>query len=123
MHVVIRREEIALQSALPSHSSGLTIAPLIGGHTGSTHTGLLLAELTDGWIDTHVHSREASFYVLSGNPVLYLDGVGTRLKEGACGAIPVGAEHAWRSQGTARVIEMAAPRPRAPGEPADTFFV
>ena len=30
---------------------------LIGGHTGSTHTGLMLAELTDGWVDAHVHSR------------------------------------------------------------------
>ena len=83
----------------------------------------MLAELTDGWIDTHVHSREASFYVLEGSPVLYLDGAGIRLKEGACGAIPVGVEHAWRSEGTSRLIEMAAPRPRLPGEPPDTFFL
>ena len=40
---------------------------LIGGHTGSTHTGLMLAELTDGWVDAHVHSRETTFYVLSGD--------------------------------------------------------
>src|SRR4051812_39916137 len=123
MHLLIRREDIALAPALPAHSSGLTAAQLIGGHTGSTHTGLMLAELTDGWVDTHVHSRETTFYVLSGTPVLYLDGVGTILKEGACGAIPVGAEHAWRSDETARWIEMTAPRPRGPAEPPDTFFI
>ena len=78
MHVLIRREDIELTPALPAHSSGLTTAVLIGGHTGSTHTGLMLAELTDGWVDAHVHSRETTFYVLSGTPTLYLDGVGVR---------------------------------------------
>ena len=123
MHVVIRREEIAFQPALPAHSAGLATAPLIGGHTGSTHTGLLLAELTDGRVDAHVHSHETTFYVLSGTPVIYLDGAGTRLQPGACGAIPVGLEHAWRCEGTARWIEMTSPKPRGPGEPSDTFFV
>ena len=123
MHVLIRREDIELTPALPAHSSGLTAAALIGGHNGSTHTGLMLAELTDGWVDAHVHSRETTFYVLSGTPTLYLDGVGVRLKERACGAIPVGMEHAWRCEGTARWIEMTSPRPRDPDQPPDTFFV
>ena len=97
---------------------------LIGGHTGSTHTGLMLVELTDGWVDAHVHSRETTFYVLSGTP----DALPRRRrrpasKEGACGAIPVGLEHAWRCEGTARWIEMTSPRPRDPDEPPDTFFV
>jgi quercetin dioxygenase-like cupin family protein len=123
MHLLIRREDVELAPALPGHSSGLSAAQLIGGHTGSTHTGLMLAELTDGWVDSHVHSRETTFYVLAGTPVLYLDGVGTRLKKGACGAIPVGLEHAWRSEGTSRWIEMTSPRPRGPDEPPDTFFL
>jgi len=123
MHVLIRREDIELAPALPAHSAGLTAAALIGGHTGSTHTGLMLAELTDGWVDSHVHSRETTFYVLSGTPTLYLDGAGIRLKEGACGAIPVGLEHAWRCEGTARWIEMTSPRPRDPDQPPDTFFL
>jgi quercetin dioxygenase-like cupin family protein len=123
MHLLIRREDVALAPALPAHSSGLSAVQLIGGHTGSTHTGLMLAELTDGWVDAHVHSRETTFYVLSGTPTLYLDGAGTRLKAGACGAIPVGLEHAWRADETARWIEMTSPRPRDPGEPPDTFFV
>ena len=123
MHLLIRREDVKLEPALPDHSAGLTRALLIGGHTGSTHTGLTLVELSDGHVDCHLHSFETTFYVLSGEPVLYLEDVAVRLKEGACGAIPVGARHAWRADGTARWIEMASPRPRAPAEPPDTFFV
>jgi quercetin dioxygenase-like cupin family protein len=123
MHTLIRREDIQLLPALPDRSAGLTRALLIGGHTGSTHTGLSLIELSDGHVDCHVHSYETSFYVLSGEPTLYLDDVAVRLKAAACGAIPVGAKHAWRSDGKARWIEMASPRPRGEGEPPDTFFL
>jgi quercetin dioxygenase-like cupin family protein len=122
-HVLIRREDIVLAPARPENSSGLTVARLIGGHTGSTHTGLLLVELSDGWVDSHVHSFETTFYVLAGEPTLYLDGVGTQLRPGACGAIPVGVEHAWRAGDTARWIEMCSPRPRGADEPPDTFFL
>jgi quercetin dioxygenase-like cupin family protein len=101
----------------------LTRALLVGGHTGSTHTGLTLVELSDGHVDTHLHSFETSFYVLDGEPVLYLDGHAVRLKPGACGAIPVGTIHAWRTDASARWIEMASPRPRAADQPPDTFFV
>jgi quercetin dioxygenase-like cupin family protein len=122
MHTLIRREEIELEPAAAGHASGLTRAVLLGGHTGTTHTGLSLIEL-DGEVDCHVHSFETTFYVLSGEPVLYQDGTGFRLKPGACGAIPVGSAHAWRSEGPSRWIEMAAPRPRGEGEPPDTFFL
>jgi mannose-6-phosphate isomerase-like protein (cupin superfamily) len=113
---LIRRAEIELGPGLPEHSSGLTRAVLIGGHTGATHTGLTLVALEDGHVDTHLHSFESSFYVLAGEPVLYLDGHGVRLKENACGAIPVGVPHAWRSDGHAEWIEMASPRPRGPDQ-------
>jgi quercetin dioxygenase-like cupin family protein len=95
----------------------------VGGHTGSTHTGLTLVELSDGHVDMHLHSFETSFYVLDGEPALYLDAHAVRLKPGACGAIPVGTTHAWRSDGSARWVEMASPRPRAADQPPDTFFV
>ena len=49
MHLLIRREDIELAPALPgSQLTDSRAAVLIGGHTGSTHTGLMLAELTDG---------------------------------------------------------------------------
>ena len=120
---LIRREEITLEPALPEHSEGLTRAVLIGGDTGATHTGLTLVELEDGHVDTHLHSFESSFYVFSGEPVLYVDGRGVRLDPHACGAIPVGVPHAWRSDRPARWIEMASPRPRGQDQPPDTFFL
>ena len=120
---LIRREEIELEPALPEHSRGLKRMVLVGGATGATHTGLTLVELEDGHVDTHLHSFESSFYVLSGEPVLYLDGRGVRLRPVACGAFPVGVPHAWRSDARAEWIEMASPRPRGRDQPPDTFFL
>lgn len=123
MHLLIRKEDIDLVPGPPATSAGLRRALLIGGHTGATHTGLSLIEMGNGHVDLHLHSFETSFYVLEGEPTLYLEGATVRLKPGACGAIPVGARHAWRSQDTARWIEMASPRPRAADQPPDTFFI
>jgi quercetin dioxygenase-like cupin family protein len=55
--------------------------------------------------------------------VLFLEDHAVRLRPGACGAIPVGVTHAWKSDEPARWIEMMSPRPRAATEPPDTFFV
>ncbi|MDX6513405.1 MAG: hypothetical protein QOE36_2909 [Gaiellaceae bacterium] len=123
MHTVIRAEEVELVPALPERSSGLTRALLLGGHTGTTHTGLMLVELDGGHVDEHLHSFESSFYVFSGEPVLYLDGRGVQLGPEACGAIPPGVPHAWRSAERARWVEAMSPRPRGPDQPADSFFL
>jgi quercetin dioxygenase-like cupin family protein len=118
---LVRREDVELVEALPARSSGLTSCRLVGGSLGSTHMALTLVSLLDGHVDTHVHSYETSFYVLEGEPLLYLDGRGVRLKPGACGAVPVGAAHSFRCEGRALWLEMAAPRPRADG--SDTYFL
>jgi quercetin dioxygenase-like cupin family protein len=118
---LVRREDVELTDALPGRSNGLRSCRLIGGPLGSTHMALTLVSLVEGHVDEHVHSFETSFYVLEGEPVLYLEGRGVELKPGACGAIPVGAPHAFRSGGRARWIEMAAPRPRP--DRSDTFFL
>jgi quercetin dioxygenase-like cupin family protein len=123
VHALIRREDVAFEPALPDRSAGLRRALLVGGFMGATHTGLMLVELDSGHVDTHLHSFESSFFVLEGEPVLFLDGQGVRLRRGACGAIPVGVPHAWRSDGPTRWIEMASPRPRGPEQPPDTFFL
>jgi mannose-6-phosphate isomerase-like protein (cupin superfamily) len=98
---LVRCEDVELAPALPGHSSGLTTCRLVGGTLGSTHMALTQVSLVDGHVDAHVHSYESSFYVLEGEPVLYLDGRGVELKPGACGALPVGAPHAFRSDGRA----------------------
>ena len=118
---LVRREDIALADALPGRSSGLTTCRLVDGTLGSTHMALTLVSLVDGHVDEHVHSFETSFYVLEGEPVLYLDGRGVKLKPGACGAIPVGTPHAFRTNDSGRWVEMASPRPRV--DASDTFFL
>jgi quercetin dioxygenase-like cupin family protein len=118
---LVRREDVELAEALPGHASGLGTCRLVDGSLGSTHMALTLVTLGDGHVDAHVHSFETGFYVLEGEPVLYLDGHGVELQPGACGVVPVGAPHAFRSEAAARWIEMAAPRPRADG--SDTFFL
>jgi quercetin dioxygenase-like cupin family protein len=118
---LVRREDIELTEALPGRSSGLTACRLVDGTLGSTHMALTLVSLVEGHVDEHVHSFETSFYVLDGEPVLYLEGRGVTLQPGACGAIPVGTPHAFRCASSARWIEMAAPRPRA--DRSDTFFL
>ena len=117
----VRREDIVLADALPGRSSGLTTCRLVDGTLGSTHMALTLVSLAAGHVDEHLHSFETSFYVLEGEPVLYLEGRGVKLRPAACGAIPVGSPHAFRSDEPALWIEMAAPRPRIDG--SDTFFL
>ena len=118
---LVRREDVALAPALPGRSSGLATCRLVDGALGSTHMALTLVSLDGGHVDEHLHSYETSFYVLEGEPDLYLDGRGVKLEPGACGAIPVGTPHAFRCDGAARWIEMASPRPRTDG--SDTFFL
>jgi quercetin dioxygenase-like cupin family protein len=118
---LVRREDVALVDALPARSSGLTTCRLVDGTLGSTHMALTLVSLAAGHVDEHLHSFETSFYVLEGEPVLYLEGRGVKLRPAACGAIPVGTPHAFRSDGPALWIEMASPRPRIDG--SDTFFL
>jgi quercetin dioxygenase-like cupin family protein len=118
---LVRREDVDLVDALPGHASGLRSCRLVGGALGSTHMALTLVSLANGHVDTHVHSFETGFYVLEGEPVIYLDGRGVELQPGACGVVPVGMPHAFRAHASALWIEMAAPRPRADG--SDTFFI
>jgi quercetin dioxygenase-like cupin family protein len=118
---LVRREDVELGDALPGHASGLRTCRLVSGSLGSTHMALTLVSLAEGHVDTHVHSFETGFYVLEGEPVLYLDGRGVELRPGACGVLPVGVPHAFRAGSPALWIEMAAPRPRADG--TDTFFL
>jgi quercetin dioxygenase-like cupin family protein len=120
-----RRDDIRPQRAEAAHSLGFERASLVGGGNGAVHIDLGLCRLAAGHVDTHVQSYEESFYVLAGNPCLYLDGHAVRLRPGACGVVPVGVPHAWRNDTdeSASWIEMLSPRPRATGRPPDTFFV
>ena len=74
-------------------------------------------------MDTHLHSFETSFYVFSGDPVLYLDERGIKLEPDACGVIPVGVPHAWRSDEQRTLDRDGVAAASRPGQPPDTFFL
>lgn len=125
MHHLKRHETISLSPEQESRSRGFARCALVDADAGSVHMGLGLSRLEDGFVDTHIHSFEESFYILEGEPVLYLDGHGVALSRGACGVVPVGTPHAWRTDGGAAIwVDMMSPQPRRPDEaPADTFFL
>ena len=116
--------ELAPPTGLGDRVSGLRRRTLVGRHVGSVHTGFALCALAAGGrVDTHLHSTEQSFYVLSGTPVVTIDGHASRLAPHECGLLPVGVPHAWASDADAEAtwLEMNAPAPRLSGPP-DTFW-
>lgn len=126
MHYVGRFDESALapHPLFNGHSEGYSTAALVDRGTGSVHTGLSVNHLAAGGaIDPHVHSFEKGVYVLSGEPILAINGEGYRLRQGDYAAIKVGTPHAWRA-GTAPVrwLQMCAPQPKPAGAERDTFF-
>ena len=129
MHHVLPAKEIRFKPAYAKHSKSFSRCAVVDGSVGSVHMGVGLCTLKKGgWIESHVHSFEESFYVLEGNPTLVLDGRGYPLAPGACGLVPVGADHAWLgpatgTAGAARWIDMLAPQPRAEGAEEDTYFL
>ncbi len=96
MHHFIRAADVKPTPAFPQHATAYRRFALSDRSVGAVHTGWGLCELdAGGRVDLHVQSFEKSFFVLSGNPALILDGRGYRLSAGACGLIPVGMKHAW----------------------------
>jgi quercetin dioxygenase-like cupin family protein len=126
MHYMRRAADVRLEPAYVSHGAQFARCSLVDRSVGSVHTGFGLCSLAAGGrVDTHFHSFEESFYVVSGEPTIVLDGRAFRLAPGTCGVVPVGVPHAWLGPagGEARWLDMLAPQPRAPGLPEDTFFL
>src|SRR5436305_641903 len=125
----VQKAEATRRAAAPGldgRVEGLRRATLVGRDVGSVHTGFALVALDPGgWVGTHVHSTEQSFYILRGHPQLTLDGRSYRLAPDECGLIPVGVPHAWRAgEGDEPLfLEMNSPAPRLPdASQPDTFW-
>lgn len=126
MHHMWRAADIRLERAYAGHSAKFSRCPLVDRSVGSVHMGFGLCALAaGGHIDTHFHSFEESFYILSGEPTLVFNGRAYRLMPGMCGVVPVGVPHAWigPQAGEARWLDMLAPQPRTTDLPEDTFFM
>jgi quercetin dioxygenase-like cupin family protein len=108
------------------HSEGYAYKSLVHRAEGSVLTGLSINELApDGRIDPHVHSFEESFYVLSGEALVVINGSSYHVSAGDYAAVKVGSPHAWRAIGSTPVrwLQMAAPQPKPVGAERDTFFL
>ena len=126
MHHMRTAAELRLAPAYHGHSAQFSRCSLVDHTVGSVHMGFGLCALeAGGRIDTHFHSFEESYWIVSGEPTLVLDGRAYRLTPGDCGVVPVGVQHAWLGpeKGEAHWLDMLAPQPRAPGRPEDTFFL
>jgi quercetin dioxygenase-like cupin family protein len=108
------------------HSEGYAHKSLVHRAEGSVLTGLSLNELAPGGrIDPHVHSFEESFYVMSGEALVVINGASYHVTPGDYAVVKVGTSHAWRAVGAAPVrwLQMAAPQPKPLGAERDTFFL
>ena len=107
------------------HSEGYVHESLVAREEGSVHTGLSVNELAPGGrIDPHVHSFEESFYVLSGEALVTINGSGYHLTEGDYAVVKVGTPHACEPLERSRALaQMAAPQPKPIGAERDTFFL
>lgn len=126
MHHMRRVADIRLETAYAKNSAKFARCSLVDRSVGSVHMGFGLCSLgASGHIGTHFHSFEESFYVVSGEPTLVLNGRSYPLSPGTCGLVPVGVPHAWIGPafGEARWLDMLAPQPRAADLPDDTFFL
>jgi quercetin dioxygenase-like cupin family protein len=124
-HAVARSSEARYEvpERFAAISDGFRRWSIIDGETGSVHQDFGLCALDpSGSINTHIHSFEESFFVLSGEVVCRTHEGAFRLQEGDYGVVPVGSAHAWRNDGAepAHWVEMLAPQARL-GSDGDTW--
>lgn len=88
---------------------------VVGEDVGAVHTGFFVGELDPGgYLPSHVHSFETSFFVVEGEGIVDTSEGAFRVGPGDYGLVPVGVPHRWRNDGSAPVrwAEMQAPAPR-----------
>lgn len=116
-HVVKKRADLdySVPSEFEGRSGGYLGELVVGEHTEAVHTGIQMSRLDPGgWVDTHLHSFEESFYVISGELVVDRPDGSFRAGPGDYGLIPVGVPHALRnlSDQAVEFIEVKTPAPR-----------
>ncbi len=104
-------------SNTPSSGQGLTVRSFITPELGSNHMimhrGLFAP---GGHLDASDHTVEESFYILSGEGELTMDGEIYHLRSGDVALARVGATHAWDNRGTIPLqwIETITPQNQVP---------
>jgi quercetin dioxygenase-like cupin family protein len=113
-----------VQRAAARYEAPGPLAPDSVGHSrfsgvdyelGAVHSDFGVSRLdVDGYIPTHLHSFEETFYVIDGELVLDTPEATVALCEGDYGVIPVGVPHSWRATGSsvATWADLYSPPPR-----------
>ena len=127
MHAVSKIDPAAAQTPklYQPHSSGFRRATYVDRAMGSVHMGTGICFLdASGFVASHLHSFEESFYILEGSVAVEIGAQTHALGPGNFGLIPTGLAHSWKNAagGTARWLEMQAPQPRPVEYGRDTFF-
>lgn len=105
-------------------TEGLSVARMAGPEQGSVHLEVALSRLEPGGtIAGHHHFYEESFYVLSGEVLLDLDGHRYQLGPNDYGVALAGVGHAWHNVGDEPVLwfRMRSPQPRLTGQTKGTY--
>ncbi len=121
---VVRASSFEFTVAGGSLAEGLTVALMAGPEQGSVHLEVALSRLEpEGRIAGHRHFYEESFYVLSGEAMVSIDGHGHHLVANDFGFVPAAFAHAWANVGTEPVtwFRMRSPQPRQVGATDGTF--
>lgn len=108
----------------PAGSTGLEVGTLVGEDDGSTHVEVAVVQLAPGGsVGGHLHPFEESFYVLSGEVEVSIDGTEYALRTDDFGFVPVSVPHAWRntSDTPVRMYRIRSPQPRPVGRAHGTF--
>ena len=127
-HVLHRADDYnyVIPAAFEGKSLGFSRFAAVDHQTpGAVHTGFGVNKLaSQGSIDTHLHSFEESFHVLSGELICDTPEGSFVLRPGDYGVIPIGVPHSFRNPYGLEAVwaDMLAPQPQ-PGFTGDTFFV
>ncbi len=100
--------------AIAAH--GLEVAVMAGAEQGSVHMEASLSRLAPGGlIPGHFHFFEESFYILSGEVLIDIEGHRHLLRENDFGVVPAAVHHAWHNVSDTDVqwFRMRSPQPRA----------
>ena len=117
-HIVGRGAEavFAPPSGWAAVAKGYRRWSVVNEDVGAIHTGFFVGELDPrGYLPTHVHSFETSFFVVDGEGVVDTPEGAFQVGPGDYGLVPVGVPHRWRNVGSSAVrwAELQAPTPRA----------
>lgn len=116
-HVVKKAEEMVFSTPpeFAGYSEGYTADYSVSEAAGSVHTGFRVSKLEPGgWVGSHLHSFEESFFVVDGDLVIDTPEGSVAATTGDYGLLPTSTPHGLRnlSDRTVTFAEVMVPLPR-----------